>query len=61
MSFAGADNTLQSKQTLPSSFLDDIRQACPFPDENHSQVIDSRMTTTGLICAAIAFSLNSRC
>jgi outer membrane receptor protein involved in Fe transport len=38
VSFTGADNTLQGTQTLPRSFLDDIRQAYTFPDENHNQL-----------------------
>jgi len=38
VSFTGADNTLQGTQTLPLSFLDDIRQAYTFPDENRNQL-----------------------
>src|SRR5262245_9044112 len=38
VSFTGADNTLQGTQTLPLSFLDDIRQAYTFPDENHNKL-----------------------
>jgi iron complex outermembrane receptor protein len=38
VSFTGADNTLQGTQTLPSSFLDNIRQAYTFPDENENQL-----------------------
>jgi iron complex outermembrane recepter protein len=38
LSFTGADNTLQGTQTLPLSFLDDIRQAYTFPDENHNKL-----------------------
>ena len=45
VSFTGADNTLQGTQTLPVSFLDDIRQAYTFPDENHNQL--AFLTTKG--------------
>jgi outer membrane receptor protein involved in Fe transport len=38
LSFTGADNTLQGTQTLPRSFLDDIRQAYTFPDQNHNEL-----------------------
>src|SRR3569833_852417 len=38
LSFTGADNTLQGTQTLPLSFLDDIRQAYTFPDQNHNML-----------------------
>ena len=38
VSFTGADNTLQGTQTLPRSFLDNIRQAYTFPDENENQL-----------------------
>ncbi len=38
LSFTGADNTLQGTQTLPLSFLDNIRQAYTFPDENHNKL-----------------------
>jgi outer membrane receptor protein involved in Fe transport len=38
VSFTGADNVLQGTQTLPRSFLDDIRQAYTFPDENRNQL-----------------------
>ena len=38
LSFTGADNTLQGTQTLPLSFLDDIRQAYTFPDQNHNKL-----------------------
>lgn len=38
LSFTGADNTLQGTQTLPLSFLNDIRQAYTFPDQNHNQL-----------------------
>jgi len=38
VSFTGADNTLQGTQTLPRSFLDDIRQAYTFPDENQNEL-----------------------
>src|SRR5689334_7632068 len=45
VSFTGADNTLQGTQTLPLSFLDDIRQAYTFPDENHNKL--AFLTTKG--------------
>jgi outer membrane receptor protein involved in Fe transport len=45
VSFTGADNTMQGTQTLPVSFLDDIRQAYTFPDENHNQL--AFLTTKG--------------
>src|SRR6185295_692026 len=32
------DNVLQGTQTLPRSFLDDIKQAYTFPDENRNQL-----------------------
>lgn len=38
LSFTGADNTLQGTQTLPLSFLSDIRQAYTFPDLNHNKL-----------------------
>ncbi|WP_206606670.1 TonB-dependent receptor [Steroidobacter cummioxidans] len=38
VSFTGADNTLQGTQTLPRSFLDDIRQAYTFPDKNENKL-----------------------
>jgi iron complex outermembrane recepter protein len=38
LSFTGADNTLQGTQTLPLSWLDDIRQAYTFPDQNHNKL-----------------------
>jgi iron complex outermembrane recepter protein len=38
LSFTGADNTLQGTQTIPMSFMDDIRQAYTFPDENRNQL-----------------------
>ncbi len=38
LSFTGADNTLQGTQTLPRSFLADIRQAYTFPDQNHNKL-----------------------
>jgi outer membrane receptor protein involved in Fe transport len=38
LSFTGADNTLQGTQTLPLSFLNDIRQAYTFPDQNHNKL-----------------------
>jgi iron complex outermembrane recepter protein len=38
LSFTGADNTLQGTQTLPLSFLDNIRQAYTFPDENQNKL-----------------------
>ncbi len=38
LSFTGADNTLQGTQTLPVSFLDNVRQAYTFPDENHNKL-----------------------
>jgi len=38
VSFTGADNTLQGTQTIPMSFMDDIRQAYTFPDENQNQL-----------------------
>lgn len=45
VSFTGADNTLQGTQTLPLSFLDDIRQAYTFPDENQNKL--AFLTTKG--------------
>lgn len=45
VSFTGADNTLQGTQTLPVSFLDDIRQAYTFPDENQNRL--AFLTTKG--------------
>lgn len=45
VSFTGADNTMQGTQTLPLSFLDDIRQAYTFPDENHNKL--AFLTTKG--------------
>ena len=39
VSLAGADNRLQGTQTLPRSFLDDIRQAYTFPDENRNKLV----------------------
>jgi iron complex outermembrane receptor protein len=38
VSFTGADNTLQATQTLPRSFLDNIRQPYTFPDQNENQL-----------------------
>ena len=38
VSFTGADNTLEGTQTLPRSFLTDIRQAYTFPDRNQNQL-----------------------
>ena len=38
VSLTAADNRLQGTQTLPSSFLDDIRQAYTFPDENTNKL-----------------------
>src|SRR5262249_10125245 len=38
LSFTGADNRLQGTQTLPLSFLDDIKQAYTFPDENRNRL-----------------------
>jgi iron complex outermembrane recepter protein len=38
VSFTAADNRLQGTQTLPRSFLDDIRQAYTFPDENTNRL-----------------------
>jgi outer membrane receptor protein involved in Fe transport len=38
LSFTGADNRLQGTQTLPRSFLDDIRQAYTFPDQNTNKL-----------------------
>jgi len=38
LSFTGAHNALQGTQTLPRSFLDDIRQAYTFPDENRNKL-----------------------
>jgi outer membrane receptor protein involved in Fe transport len=38
VSFTGADNVLQGTQTLPRSFLDNIRQAYTFPDQNENQL-----------------------
>src|SRR6185312_5015592 len=38
VSFTGADNVLQGTQTLPRSFLDDIKQAYTFPAENRNQL-----------------------
>ena len=38
LSFTGADNTLQGTQTIPMSFMDDIRQAYTFPDENQNKL-----------------------
>jgi outer membrane receptor protein involved in Fe transport len=45
VSFTGADNTLQGTQTLPLSFLDDIKQAYTFPDENQNKL--AFLTTKG--------------
>jgi len=45
VSFTGADNTLQGTQTLPLSFLDDIRQAYTFPDQNQNKL--AFLTTKG--------------
>jgi iron complex outermembrane recepter protein len=45
VSFTAADNTLQGTQTLPLSFLDDIRQAYTFPDENQNKL--AFLTTKG--------------
>lgn len=45
VSFTGADNTLQGTQTLPLSFLDNIRQAYTFPDENQNKL--AFLTTKG--------------
>lgn len=45
VSFTGAHNTLQGTQTLPRSFLDDIRQAYTFPDENKNKL--AFLTTKG--------------
>jgi outer membrane receptor protein involved in Fe transport len=45
VSFTGADNTLQGTQTLPLSFLDDIRQAYTFPDQNQNEL--AFLTTKG--------------
>ena len=45
VSFTGADNRLQGTQTLPRSFLDNIRQAYTFPDENQNQL--AFLTTKG--------------
>jgi outer membrane receptor protein involved in Fe transport len=38
LSFTAADNILQGVQTLPVSFLDDIRQAYTYPDENQNKL-----------------------
>ncbi len=38
VSLTAADNRLQGTQTLPLSFLDDIRQAYTFPDENTNKL-----------------------
>lgn len=38
VAFTGADNTLQGTQTIPRSFLDNIRQAYTFPDENENKL-----------------------
>ena len=45
VSFTGADNTLQGTQTLPVSFLDNLRQAYTFPDENQNKL--AFLTTKG--------------
>jgi outer membrane receptor protein involved in Fe transport len=45
VSFTGADNTLQGTQTLPLSFLDNIRQAYTFPDQNENKL--AFLTTKG--------------
>ncbi|HEU4627382.1 MAG TPA: TonB-dependent receptor [Steroidobacteraceae bacterium] len=45
VSFTGADNTLEGTQTLPRSFLDDIRQAYTFPDRNENEL--AFLTTKG--------------
>jgi outer membrane receptor protein involved in Fe transport len=45
VSFTGADNTLQGTQTLPRSFLDNIRQAYTFPDQNENRL--AFLTTKG--------------
>ena len=39
VSLTAADNRLQGTQTLPLSFLDDIRQAYTFPDENTNKLM----------------------
>jgi iron complex outermembrane receptor protein len=38
VSLTAADNRLQGTQTLPRSFLDDIRQAYTFPDQNSNKL-----------------------
>lgn len=38
VSFTGANNRLQGTQTLPRSFLNNIRQAYTFPDENRNKL-----------------------
>src|SRR6185312_7289955 len=38
LSFTGADNRLEGTQTLPLSFLDDIREAYTFPDLNTNKL-----------------------
>ncbi len=38
VSLTVADNTLQGTQTLPLSFMDNIRQAYTWPDQNHNQL-----------------------
>nr|WP_318289697.1 TonB-dependent receptor [Paraburkholderia sp. BL8N3] len=38
LSMGGADNTLNGSQTIPSSFLDNRKQAYTYPDTNQNQV-----------------------
>jgi len=54
VSLTAADNRLQGTQTLPLSFLHDIRQAYTFPDENTNElalltVKGSRFLTDGVL------------
>jgi outer membrane receptor protein involved in Fe transport len=53
LSVTAADNTLQGTQTLPLSFLDNIRQAYTFPDININRLAMVNFTATHALSANV--------
>jgi outer membrane receptor protein involved in Fe transport len=60
VSLTAADNTLEASQTLPRSFLDDIRQPYTYPDRNDNRAAlltlkGSRFLSEALVAGANAY------
>src|SRR5690349_11725741 len=59
LSVTAADNTLQGTQTLPLSFLDNIREAYTFPDTNINRLAMLNFTATHALSTNVVLGGNA--